>query len=84
MLGHLIRICERTIASNNIHLSSQAKEILQKVQSLHAQSVLNKREKEKYKKDNKILYSYHATEVECIGKEKLNKPYNLVIKYQLQ
>ncbi len=32
-------------------------------------------EKAKYKESNKILYSFHAPEVECIGKGKLNKKY---------
>lgn len=42
---------------------------------IHAQSVLKKQEKITYKENNKILYSFHAEEVECIGKGKLHKPY---------
>lgn len=34
-----------------------------------------KTKKEKYKENNKILYSFSAPEVECIGKGKLHKPY---------
>ena len=37
---------------------------------------LDKEGKKAYKEaGNKIIYSFHATEVECIGKGKLNKPY---------
>ena len=37
---------------------------------------MSKKDKEEYKAaGNKVLYSFHAPEVECIGKGKLNKPY---------
>ena len=51
---------------------------------MHAQSFLNKKAKSKYKEaGNKILYSFHAEEVECIGKGKLHKPYEFVNKVGL-
>ena len=75
LLGRLIRVCERGISSSDIRLSPVDQEILKRAKQIHAQSVLQKVEKEEYKKDNKVLYSFHADEVECIGKGKLNKPY---------
>ena len=73
LLGRLIRVCERGIASQQLSLSTN--EILKKVKQIHSQSILNKAEKDKYKETNKVLYSFHATEVECIGKGKLYKPW---------
>jgi IS5 family transposase len=75
MLGRLIRICERGITSAAISLSIIDQEILNRAKNIHAQSALKKFEKEEYKKDHDVLYSFHAPEVECIGKGKLNKPY---------
>jgi IS5 family transposase len=75
LLGRLIRICERGIIKSNLILSFSDQETLFKSKKIHAQSVLKKYEKEEYKKDHKVLYSFHASEVECIGKGKLNKPY---------
>ena len=77
LLGRLIRICERAIEKQGFFLSVSDSEILSRVKKIHAQSVLKKAEKETYKKLHSILYSFHATEVECIGKGKLNKPYEL-------
>jgi len=52
--------------------------------SIYNQSCLNKQEKEAYKKaGNKVVYSFHAPEVECIGKGKLNKPYEFGNKVSL-
>lgn len=75
LLGRLIRGCERSILSAGLSISVTDQEILTRAKNIHAQSVLKKPEKEKYKQENKILYSFHAIEVECIGKGKLNKPY---------
>ncbi len=75
LLGRLIRVCERGIASAAISLSAVDQDILNRAIKIHAQSVLKKLEKEEYKKENDVLYSFHAPEVECIGKGKLNKPY---------
>ncbi len=75
MLGRVIRICERGVLKAELMLSVSDQEILDRVNQIHAQSVLKKNEKEEYKKNHKILYSFHAPEVECIGKGKLNKPY---------
>ena len=74
-LGRLIRICERFINQAKIELPEQDSTILTKVKNIHAQSVLKKKDKDIYKKEHKIIYSFHAPEVECIGKGKLNKPY---------
>ena len=74
-LGRLIRIFERAVETSNLELSKHNSAILLKVKNIHAQSVLKKKDKDNYKKDNAILYSFHANEVECIGKGKLNKPY---------
>ena len=38
-------------------------------------NLYSRKKKDIYKKENKIIYSFHAPEVECIGKGKLNKPY---------
>jgi len=73
LLGRLIRVFER--GALDIVLSAHQGEILNRVKKIHAQSCLNKREKDKYKESNKVLYSFHAPEVECIGKGKLRKPY---------
>lgn len=75
LLGRLVRICQREIAKAKLSLSAKQQEILNKIKKIQVQSILSKAEKEQYKEDNKILYSFHAPEVECIGKGKLNKPY---------
>lgn len=75
LLGRLIRVCERGISSTELTLSVIDQEVLNRANKIHAQSVLKKFEKEEYKKENDVLYSFHAPEVECIGKGKLNKPY---------
>ena len=73
LLGRLIRMFVRT--RSDIVLSKQQRDTLNRVKKIHAQSCLNKREKDQYKESNKVLYSFHEPEVECIGKGKLNKPY---------
>lgn len=73
-LGRVIRICERGIEGSKVGLEYDAS-ILTRAKNIHAQSVLKKKDKDVYKKDNKIIYSYHAPEVECIGKGKLHTPY---------
>ncbi|WP_342271206.1 hypothetical protein [Candidatus Tisiphia endosymbiont of Parasteatoda lunata] len=75
LLGRLVRICEREIKNQKLNLSIRDQEVLKKVKQIHSQSVLKREEKKQYKEQNKILYSFHAPEVECIGKGKRNKPY---------
>lgn len=74
-LGRLIRICQRGIEKSKLELSEEDGAILSRAKNIHAQSILKKKDKDIYKKENKIIYSFHAPEVECIGKGKLNKPY---------
>ena len=74
-LGRLIRICQRAIEKSKLELSEEDGSILSRAKNIHAQSILKKKDKDIYKKENKIIYSFHAPEVECIGKGKLNKPY---------
>ena len=74
-LGRLIRICLRGIEESKLELSAEDSAILTRVKNIHAQSVLKKKDKDIYKKEQKIIYSFHAPEVECIGKGKMNKPY---------
>jgi IS5 family transposase len=74
-LGRLIRICQRGIEESKLELSAEDSAILSIVKNIHAQSVLKKKDKDIYKKEHKIIYSFHAPEVECIGKGKMNKPY---------
>lgn len=74
-LGRLIRVCDRGIEKAQLVLSESDHTILVRAKNIHAQSVLGKKEKDMYKKEHKIIYSFHAPEVECIGKGKLNKPY---------
>jgi IS5 family transposase len=74
-LGRLLRICQRGIEKSKLVLSEEDGVILSRTKNIHAQSILKKKDKDIYKKENKIIYSFHAPEVECIGKGKLNKPY---------
>ena len=74
-LGRLIRICQRGIEKSKLALSEEDGTILTRAKNIHSQSILKKKDKDIYKKENKIIYSFHAPEVECIGKGKLNKPY---------
>lgn len=75
LLGRLIRVCDRSIENSKISLSIIDQEKLCRIKKIHAQSVLKKPEKELYKEENKVLYSFHKPEVECIGKGNLNKSY---------
>lgn len=75
LLGRLIRICDRGMKKSKISLTVIDQEKWSRIKKIYAQSVLKKAEKELYKKENKVLYSFHEAEVECIGKGKLNKPY---------
>ncbi len=74
-LGRVICICERGIVKLKLELSAHDVTIVSSAKNIHAQSVLKKKDKEIYKKENKLIYSFHAPEVECIGKGKWNKPY---------
>ena len=74
-LGRLIRVCQRGIEKSKLELSEEDGTILSRAKNIHAQSILKKKDKDIYKQENKIIYSFHAPEVECIGKGKLNKPY---------
>ena len=78
-LGRLIRIVEKHIEKtaniSNISLAENLKSDLKQSKNIYAQTIFNKAEKAKYKEINKMIYSFHAPEVECIGKGKLNKPY---------
>ena len=73
-LGRLIRICQRAIEKSKLELSEEDCAILSRAKNIHAQSILKKKDKDIYKKENKIIYSFHAPEVECIGKGKLSEP----------
>lgn len=84
LVGRLIRVFDRNLEISNNDLNEEDKKVLEKVKRIHAQSFLNKKEKEEYKKaGNKVLYSFHAEEVECIGKGKLHKPYEFGNKVAL-
>ena len=74
-LGRLLRICQRGIEKSKLVLSEEDGAILFRAKNIHAQYIIKKKEKDIYKKENKIIYSFHAPEVDCIGKGKLNKPY---------
>lgn len=57
-------------------IDKKSKAKLRLIRGIYNQSCLNNSAKEAYKEaGNKIIYSFHAPEVECIGKGKLNKPY---------
>lgn len=75
LLGRLIRVCDRSIENLELSLSIVDQEVLSRAKKIYAQSVLKKEDKDEYKEKHKVLYSFHAPEVECIGKGKLNKPY---------
>ena len=76
LVGRLIRVVERKLISSNIVLTGNDLKLFAKIKKIHAQSFLSKVVKEQYKAaGNEVIYSFHAEEVECIGKGKLNKPY---------
>lgn len=71
-LGRLIRAIERKIKSND-KLKTVFFEALYKANKIHRQQ----------RKDRDKLYSWHAQEVECIGKGKVDKPYEFGCKVSL-
>ena len=76
LVGRLIRVFERNVVKSGIELSEVNQAFLAKIKRVHAQSFLSKKAKAEYKEaGNKVLYSFHAEEVECIGKGKLHKPF---------
>ena len=76
LVGRLIRVVQRNLEKAILPVSESDLELFEKIKRIHAQSFLSKSAKEKYKKEgNEVIYSFHAEEVECIGKGKLNKPY---------
>lgn len=76
LVGRLIRVVERNIEKTKIVVSESDVELIRKIKRIHGQSFLSRKSKEQYKKaGNEVIYSFHAEEVECIGKGKLNKPY---------
>ena len=76
LVGRLIRVFARNVAKSGIELSTSDQALFAKIKRVHAQSFLSKKAKTEYKEAwNKVLYSFHAQEVECIGKGKLHKPY---------
>ena len=76
LVGRLIRAVDRKLEESKIVLIKKEATLFERIKKIHAQSFLSKTKKEKYKQaGNEVIYSFHATEVECIGKGKLNKPY---------
>jgi IS5 family transposase len=76
LVGRLIRFFVRKREIMGLELSTNQLEIVRKIKNIHAQSFLSKRDKDEYKAaGGKVIYSFHAPHVECIGKGKLNKPY---------
>lgn len=76
LVGRLIRAIDRKLESSKVVLIEKEAKLLAKIKKIHAQSFLSKASKVKYKAaGNEVIYSFHAEEVECIGKGKLNKPY---------
>ena len=74
-LGRLIRLFDRKVEEYGIVLAANQQEELNCIKKIYAQSALTPEAKKKYKLENKVIYSLHAPEVECIGKGKLHKPY---------
>lgn len=64
-LGRLIRDVERKIKKETEHLSGVMGEVLHKARRIWKQK----------RKDPDYLYSWHAPEVECVGKGKARHPY---------
>jgi IS5 family transposase len=75
-VSRVLREFETKLAKSSIELKGAESLVFAKIKKIHAQSFLSKEEKKAYKKQkNKIIYSFHAEEVECIAKGKLHKPY---------
>lgn len=84
LVGRLIRTIDRKLEESKIVLIEKEVTLFEKIKKIHAQSFLSKAKKEKYKQaGNEVIYSFHAAEVECIGKGKLNKPYEFGNKVAL-
>ena len=76
LVGRLIRRADQALGSMNFDLDEEDRFLFSKIKRIYAQSFLSKTERKAYKEAGyKILYSFHAEEVECIGKGKLNRPY---------
>lgn len=76
LLGRLIRIFIRNVSASGKQLDAVALNKIRLIEGIYTQTCLEKKAREAYKDaGNKIIYSFHAPEVECIGKGKLNKPY---------
>jgi transposase, IS5 family len=76
LLGRLIRIFLRKKTELNFALDIDNLGKLQIIKNIYNQSCLDNKARQAYKEaGHKIVYSFHAPEVECIGKGKLNKPY---------
>ena len=74
LLGRLIGYVSDQIEELNYKLTPNDQQTLEKIRSIHKQSFLSAEEKKAYKKEgNKVLYSFHESHVECIGKGKVNK-----------
>lgn len=70
-LGRLIRICQRAIEKSKLELSAKDSTILMRAKNIHAQSILKKKDKDIYKKENKIIYSFHAPEARVYRQGKI-------------
>jgi hypothetical protein len=76
LVGRLIRVLKRNLEKAKLPVSESELELFEKIKRIHPQSFLSKSAKDKYKQEgNEVIYSFHAEEVECIGKGKLNKPW---------
>ena len=76
LVGRLIRRFDKAVLEGQHVLSQNNHDLLRKIKAIYAQSFLSKADKEAYKaQGDRVLYSFHAEEVECIGKGKLNNPY---------
>jgi transposase, IS5 family len=74
--GRCIREVKRGIEKLGIELNECDKRIIERAEQVYNQSCLSSEDKKKYKKEgNKIIYSFHAPEVECIAKGKAHKEY---------
>ena len=76
LVGRLIRRVDQELEKLEIVLSLRDLSLLSKIKRVHAQSFLNEAERKAYRQaGHRRLYSFHAEEVECIGKGKLHCPY---------
>lgn len=70
LLGRVIRDIERKLAISTKEISSVGQEVILKAKRIFKQK----------RTDKNKLYSWHAPEVECIGKGKASKPYEFGCK----